>query len=118
MGTLAPATSVNARVHRMAWQNPGPAVPDGDGGSTPTWIDLVPPATSVEIKPATAVDLERIAAGTVLSSNTYIVKGPYHPQITTQTRGLHNGRSFSVTGVSNPEERHVETVCVCVEVVA
>lgn len=115
---IAPKTSVGDRPHRVTLQNPGPAVPDGDGGFTQSWTDLVPPALSMEIKPATAVDLEHVAAGTVLSKNTYIVKGPYHPQVTTQTRILFNGRSFSVTGVADPEERHVELILVCVEVVA
>jgi head-tail adaptor len=101
----------------MTWQSPGPAVPDGDGGSTQTWFDLAPATTSVKIAPATAVDLERVAAGTVLSTNMYIVTGPYHPQITTQSRGLYNGRIFNVTGVANPEERNVETIAICVEVV-
>lgn len=110
--------SVGARPHRVTLQSPGPDIPDGDGGSTHTWIDLVPPGWSCEIKPATAVDLERVAAGTVLSTNTYIVKGPYHPQLKTASRLLFNGRIFNCTGVSNPEERNVETIAVCVEIVA
>ncbi len=101
----------------MTWQNPGPAVPDGDGGSTQTWTDLVPPTTSVKLEPATERDLERVAAGTVLTTNLYIVTGPFHPQITTQTRGICDGRKFSVTGVSDPDNRHVDTIAVCVEVV-
>jgi head-tail adaptor len=111
-------TSTADRPHRMTWQNPGPSVPDGDGGYTQSWIDCVPPTTSVKIAPATAVDLERVAAGTVLSTNTYIVRGPYHPQIKTASRGIHNGRIFNCTGASNPEEANVETIAVCVEVVA
>ena len=110
-------TSIAERVHRVTVQNPGPAVPDGDGGYTTSWIDLVPPAWSCEIKPATAVDLERVAAGTVLSTNTYILKGPHHPQLKTASRILFNGRIFNCTSVSNPEERNVETVAVGVEVV-
>lgn len=115
MGTIGAATAVADRPHRVTLQNPGPAVPDGSGGSIPTWTDLNPPALSVKIKPATAADLERVAVGTVLSTATYLVTGPYHPQVTTQTRILFNGRQFSVTGVADPEERHVELVLVCVE---
>lgn len=115
---IGPKTSVGDRPHRVTVQSPGPAISDGDGNSTLTWTDLVPPAWQVEIKPATAVDLERVAAGTVLSTNTYIVKGPYHAQITTGSRLLFNGRQFSVTGVSNPEERNVETIVVAVEIVS
>ena len=40
--------------HRVLFQNPGPAVPDGDGGYTQSWIDLVPPTWQVSIEPATA----------------------------------------------------------------
>jgi SPP1 family predicted phage head-tail adaptor len=111
-------TSVGARPHRVTFQNPGPAVPNDDGGFSQSWIDLAPPALSVSIEPATAADLERLAAGTVVSQATHIVRGPYHPQVTTKTRILFNGRVFSVKGASDPEERHVEGVWLCTEVVA
>lgn len=114
---IGPTTHVADRPHRVTLQNPGPGIPDGEGGVTQTWTDLTPPALSVKIAPATAKDLERVAAGTVLATATHLVTGPYHPQVTTQTRILFNGRQFSVTGVSNPEERNVELVLVCVEVV-
>lgn len=115
---IAPKTNIADRPHRVTLQNPGPAVPDGDGGSTQTWMDLVPPTLSMKISPATAVDLERVAAGTVLSTNTYIVKGPYHSQVSTQTRLLYDGRTFNVTGGGSPEERQVEMELVAVEIVA
>ena len=111
-------TSINDRPHRVTLQNPGPAVPNNDGGYTQSWTDLVPPAWTVKIAPATAADLERVTAGTVLATATHLVTGPYRADITTQTRVLFNGRQFSVTGVSNPEERNVETIAVCVEVVS
>jgi len=113
-------TSVAQRPHRVNVQHPsGPAVPDGDGGVTPAaWVDLVPPVWQCEIKPATAADLERVAAGTTIAMNTYILTGPYHPQLATSSRILFNGRIFNCTGVSNPEERNVETIAVCVEIVA
>jgi SPP1 family predicted phage head-tail adaptor len=118
MAIIAPRTNVAARPHRVTLQNPGPAVPDGDGGYTNSWIDLVPPALNVEIKPATAADLEHVAAGTVLSKATSIITGPFHPQVTTKTRLVFNGRIFNVTGDQNIEERNGEMVLVCVEVVA
>jgi head-tail adaptor len=114
---IGPKTSTANRPHRMFFQNPGPAVPDGHGGSTQTWFDLVPPALFVEIKPATAAELERVAAGTVISTQMSIVKGPFHPQVTTQSRGLFNGRIFNVKGDQNIEERNGEMVLVCVEIV-
>jgi head-tail adaptor len=111
-------TSIAERPHRVTLQNPGPAIPDADGGFTQTWTDLVPPAMSAAIAPATAADLERLAAGTVLSTATHIVSMPYHPQVTTKTRLVFGSRFFSVTGVANPEERNVETIAICVEIVA
>lgn len=114
---IGPRTSIAQRPHRVTLQNPGPAVPNGDGGYTQSWIDLVPPALWMEIKPATARDLERVAAGTVLSTATSVITGPFHPQVTTTTRLLFNGREFHVTGDQNIEERGGEMVLVCVEVV-
>lgn len=116
--TIGPQTSVGDRPHRVILQRPGPPVPDGDGGFTHSWIDLVPPGWTCEIKPATAVDLERVAAGTTIATNTYIAKGPHHPQLATSSRILFNGRIFHCTGVSNPEERNVETIAIAVELVA
>jgi SPP1 family predicted phage head-tail adaptor len=115
---IAPKTAIGDRPHRVILQNPiGPPIPDGDGGSTQAYVDLTPPALSVKIAPATAQDLERVAAGTVVSQATHLVSAPYHPQVTTQTRLLFNGRSFSVNGLANLEERNVELVLVCTEVV-
>lgn len=117
--TIAPTTSVAARPHRIRLQAPapGPGVPNGDGGYTRTWFDLTPAVVSAKIAPATAADLERVTSGTVLSTASSIVTMPYHPQVTTETRILFNGRALSVTGVSNPEERNVETIALCVEMV-
>ncbi len=103
--------------HRVLFQNPGPPVPDGDGGYTQTWTDLVPATWHVSIEPATAADLERIAAGTVLSTASHIVKGRHHPGVTTQTRMVFSGRTFSITGVANVEERGITMELVAVEVV-
>jgi head-tail adaptor len=72
----------------------------------------------VSIEPATARDLERIAAGTVLSTATHIVEGRFHAGVTTKTRMVYGGRTFSITGVANVEERGIEMQLVAVEVVA
>jgi hypothetical protein len=52
-----------------------------------------------------------------------VITCPFHPQVSTSTRAswtdpagyLHTA---SVTGVDNPEGRCVETVCLCVELLA
>lgn len=111
------AIAIAERRHLVRLQNPGLAVPDGDGGYTQTWTDLNPPTVKVQIRPASARDLERVASGTVLSTATHVVTGPYHPDVTTQTRVVFGDRTFNVIGVSNIDERNIEMVLTCVEVV-
>ena len=115
---IAPTTSIGARPHWVLLQNPGTAVPDGDGGFMQTWAPLAPPGTYAQIKPATAKDLERVASGTVLSMASHVVTMPYHPQVTTKTQIVFGVRRFSVVGVASPDERNVETIAICAEVVA
>jgi head-tail adaptor len=108
--------------HLVTLENPGPSVPDGDGGYTQVWTALSPPRKRAEIKPATARDLERIAAGTVLSTASHVITMDYHRDVTTKTRvsWTSGGRTHaaSVTGVMNPEERCIDLILVCEEVVA
>jgi head-tail adaptor len=104
-------------IHRVLLQRPGPVVPDGDGGSVPSWIDLVPPTWKVSITPASAGDLERVAPGTVMSSASYVVRGYFHPGVTTQCRLLLNGRILAITGVVSPDLRDVDMECGAVELV-
>jgi len=113
-------TPIGQRSHLVQLQNPGPAVSDGDGGTTQTWFALTPASVFAAIRPPTAQDLERLAAGTVISTGMRVITFPFHPQVSTQTRAAWldpAGRSHvaSVTGVDNPEERCIETVCLCVE---
>lgn len=109
--------SSGERRHYVTLANPGPSVPDGDGGYTQTTIPLVPPDAYVQIMPATARDLERIAAGTAIATATHVVRMPYHAGVTTQTVITYTGRRFAVTGVANAEERNLETIVTAVEVV-
>jgi head-tail adaptor len=109
--------SINEYRHRVLFQTPGAPVSDGDGGWTNTWADLAPGAWMVSIEPATARDLERVAAGTVLSTASHIVKGRFHPGVTLQTRMIFGGRTFSITGKANVEERSITMELVAVEVV-
>jgi SPP1 family predicted phage head-tail adaptor len=115
--TTSPSPAGLRRI-LVVLQNPGTSVPDGDGGFTQTWSDLSPRTMWASIAPATARDLERVAAGTVLSSATHIVTMPYHAQVTTKTRITFNGRTLNVTGVSNPDERNRELILACTELVS
>jgi SPP1 family predicted phage head-tail adaptor len=100
---------------RVTLQNPGPAVPDGDGAWTHPWINLSPASVWASIVPATVRDLEKIAAGTVIATASHVVTLRYHPQVTTQTRIVYGTRTFDVTGVVNPDEDNLETICLCAE---
>src|SRR5687768_11510280 len=102
--------------HLVTLEGPGPLVPDGDAGWTHSWVTLGSPMRA-EIKPATARDLERISAGTVLSIATHIITMDYRSDVTLQTRVLFDGRTFSVVGKFNPDERKIDLVLTCVEIV-
>jgi SPP1 family predicted phage head-tail adaptor len=117
VGILGPATLIAARQKRITFQNPGTLTPDGDGGYTQAFDDLSVGADA-QVATATAQTLERLAAGTVLSMATHVVTLPYRPDLTTQTRVLMDGRVLNVLTVVDPDERHVETVLVCAEVVS
>jgi SPP1 family predicted phage head-tail adaptor len=109
---------VGALRHSIVLENPGTPVSDNDGGFTQTWTALVPSPVPAAITPASARDLERVAAGTVLSTATHLITMRYHPDVTTQTRITFGTRQFSVVGVTNPDERNEWTVVSAVEVVS
>ena len=108
--------SSGQRLHQGLFQKPGPPVPDGTGW-VESWIDLPPPEFA-RITPASQASLEQITAGTVLSMATHILTIPYRTGLTTKTRFLYDGRSLSVLGIFDYEERHVQLNLVCAEVVA
>jgi head-tail adaptor len=112
------STGIGAYRNLVVVQNPVASIPDGDGGFTQTWVDLSPRTWQCSINPATARDLERVAAGAVLSTASHIVEGRYHPGITTATRIIFGARTLTVTGVSNPEERNITTIATATETVA
>jgi hypothetical protein len=115
-------TGRGARRHLVSLSTAGPEVPDADGGFSQAPVALSPATRYAEIKPATARDLERVAAGTVMSTNTLLVTMDFHPSVTTKTMlawtdqaGL--AHTAAVTGVNNPDLRCIELVLVAVEVV-
>jgi len=118
MAMIAPRVSVGARPHRVRFEQPGPPVPDGEGGWTESWLPLTPPEMFAEIRPLTAMDFEQDVPGTILAIATHVVTCPHHPQVTTKTRLLFNGREFSIEAVANREERSIELVLLCKEVVS
>ena len=113
--TVTTYISSGQRLHQGLFQRPGPPVPDGTGW-VESWIDLPPPAFA-RITPASQASLEQITAGTVLSMATHIVTVPYRTGLTTKARFLYDGRSLSVLGIFDYEERHIQLHLVCAEVV-
>lgn len=107
---------IGARRHRVLFQS-GVQVPDGDGSYTTAWTDIGT-ALYCEVKPATQRDLERATAGTVLSTATFIITGPYVELVNTKSRAIFDGRIFSVVGKSTPNEEKIEMILPCVELVA
>jgi len=93
--------------HLVTFQDPSAAVPDGAGGYTQTWGDLSPATWYVQIEPAGAGDLERLAAGSVLTTASHMVRGRYHPGVSTKSRMLFSGRTFAITGTRNVDERSI-----------
>lgn len=111
--------SSGERTKRVWLENPT-TVPDGEGGSTETWVALTPPQMFAHIQPATQADLERAAAGTVLSTATHVIEMAYHPGVTVQTRIRYPRfgkpeRTFQVTAVRNPDEADRELIVVAEE---
>lgn len=107
------------RTHFVTLSTAGTPVADGDGGFTQTPVALTPAHVWARIVPASGRDLERVAGGSAVQSMaTHLVTMPYHEGVNTQTVITYGSRTFTVTGVSSPDEAHRETVCVCVETVA
>jgi head-tail adaptor len=104
--------------HRVVFQNPADPVPDGRGGYSQTWTDADPPTWYVSVTPAAAHDLEYVAGGaSVITSASHIIRGRYHPNVSTKTRMVFNGRTFAITGTRNVDERSVFMELTAVEMV-
>lgn len=117
MSRIAPRTSIGNRPHVVSIQTIGPEVPDGQGGFTRAPVTLAS-RISAEIKPATARALERVIANSVQSSASHLVTVPYVPGVTTGTQVVFHDvvdRTFSVSGVHDPDEQHVELILACEE---
>lgn len=107
-----------ARRHLVTLSGPGgPAVPDGEGGWTTTPSALDPATWYVSIRRASVRDLERLTSGTTLNSASHILEGDFHPGITRETQVTFDGRTFYVNDVQNVEERGIQMILFCQEVV-
>jgi SPP1 family predicted phage head-tail adaptor len=110
---MAPHLSIGERAHRVVLENPGAAVPDGDGGFTEGW-DLIANLWG-RVSPASAQELRQVVAGTVTALLPYLVVVPYVAGVTTQTRVTYHGRTFAVQAVRNVDEKNVRLEIICEE---
>lgn len=106
-------TPAGLRRHAIRVDNPYAPTPDGDGGFNQTWFKLG--SRTAAILPATAQNMARFGQSTVTSTATHIITFPFLSGVTTESRIVFGTRVFNIAGVADPEERHVETICLCVE---
>jgi len=105
------------RDHEVEIRHPsGPPVADGDGEYV-TPYDEVHARAFAAIEPATAQRLERFALAGVIAAATHLVTLPWIAGVTSKTRVLFEGRRLDVLGYSNTEERDIELVLICQEIV-
>jgi len=103
---------------RVMVHNPGPPVPDGDGGWVQTWTDSEIP-WYVAIAPAMGSPQERTTGNTVEGMTTSILTGKYRPDVSTASRlTTMDGATFEVLSVASPGRRGIELTVVCNEVVS
>ena len=108
MQTRYPPASIGQDRHLVLFESPGPAVPDTEGGFVRAWSPLSPASWYVRIRPATARDVERALAGTLITHRSYVIHGRYHPGVTLATRMTFEGEVYQVTSVINVDERDRE----------
>ena len=106
---------IGAYRHTVTFQNPGAQIPDGDGGWTQDWTDLVPATWKVSIKRAGLQDLERFTAATVVNQAAYVVRGRYHKDVSTNSRMLFDGRKFSIVDTLTEDERKIDMAILAIE---
>jgi head-tail adaptor len=108
------------RIHKVVVQVPNLGSPpsQADGDFVEDWQDEGrEPVWHVAIEPATTQAIERLSAGTSVSTASHIVTGPYRADVTTKARLLVDGcRPFNIIGRSDPGELHRELIVLCQEV--
>jgi head-tail adaptor len=119
MAGRTPDLLVDVRRHKVALSQPGAAVPDGEGGFTQGEAPLAPAFWWCSIRAATALDMQRIVAGTPQATATHLLRGQYHPGITIDTKITRaDGRIYQVQSVQNDDERNIALTLVCAEVLS
>ncbi len=101
--------------HMVYLEQLGEPQPDGEGGFTQTPTPLDPAWVFAAIEPATARNMERLAAGTVISDASHLITLRHHAGLTTKTQITLGERVFQIQGVVNPEERGLMSIAICTE---
>jgi head-tail adaptor len=94
---------------------PGTPVPDPAGGFREVWAPLVPATWHCSIQAASLRDLERITGGAISSEATHVLRGRYHPGISTAARIRFGARLFEIQTVHDRDQRQIELVLICHE---
>jgi head-tail adaptor len=97
--------------HVVALETPGPPELDDAGGYSETWAPLTPAVWHCAIDMATTADVERIGAGTILTSADVILRGRYHADLVAKgnaARVRFHDRVFEVASVHDREARGIE----------
>jgi hypothetical protein len=118
------STTIGRTRHKVQVFEPGEPVPDGEGGFTEGVVPLTPPEWYCSIEAATAFNVEREVANTVTATASHILRGRFHPGITTKTTitftdGHRGGlvRTFAVDSVRSLDERGESLVLSAREIV-
>lgn len=110
-------TTIGHYRHTVTVESPTAGLPDAAGGWTETWTPLDPPTWDCAIQAASVRDLESIGANTVMAQATHLIRGRYHAGLTTQARLVFDGRIFHIVYLNNRDERQLETILVCAEII-
>ena len=116
------SVTIDAGLLRQTATLSSPAAPvaDGDGGYTTAFVSLNPYEWRCAIDRATASNANRHFAASVIAYATHILRGRFHPDISTGTRiewTDRNGDSHTADAVDvvDTEGAGVETVVAAVE---
>lgn len=91
---------------------------DGAGGYVDTWGPLDPATWYCAFEDATASAMERAGFGTAYAQATHILSGRYHSGLSPKARVHHDGRVYTVLAASDRQQRHMQTILLCAELVA
>lgn len=112
-----PQMSAGKRRHFVQLLKPPEGAPKPDSGGELEQSEYVMFAeTYASIEAASGARLERFASVSTIASATHIVTIPFLSTVNIQTRVRYNGRRLDVLGLDDPEERHIELVLVCQEI--